>query len=208
MANSGVDGELVVIGGGDAHGFTVEIHEFGLFGKRFLGTSDTDANGKYSVRYSPSPFDRHLVIELYDNIHRLIHDSSVAGVNDPVLVQNIVKLEVNAHGWLVTMDSIGPLWLSTGNQVTLLTDNALAWGQFTTDVTSAAETVYMSQLQFELDYMFTKFVPDPPVIGVPTDGERLELELKMAASRGVGVKVLMNDFYVGYPADMCDRVKK
>jgi len=168
MANSGVDGRLKISDGSAASGFIVEIHEVGLFGKRLLGTADTNANGEYSVRYFPSPFDRHLIIERYDNVHRLIDESTVAGVNVPVLVQNIDKLNINANGWLVTMDSIGPLWLSTGNQITLLTDNALAWGQFTTDVTSAAEVVHMAQIQFELEYIFTEFVPDPSAIGGPT----------------------------------------
>jgi phosphatidylserine/phosphatidylglycerophosphate/cardiolipin synthase-like enzyme len=208
MANGGVDGSFKISDDSSPAGFTIEIYEIGLFGKRFLGTADTNANGEFSVRYFPSPFDRHLVIELYDNVHRLIDESEEIGVNVPVLSVLIQKLNINANGWLVTLDSIGPLWLTTGNQVTLLTDNALAWGQFTTDVTAADDVVHMAQLQFELDYMFTKFVPDPPQMSVPTDGERLEVELEDAAARGAEVQVLMNDFYVGYPADMVDRVKK
>lgn len=219
MANTGIDGDLVLLNtnnpllGGvtvGLDGFIVEIHERGLFGKKFLASAITDAAGNYSVRYPPSIFDRRLMLEMYDNVHRLIFEMDLGTVTDPIhVVGTILKMAFNAHGWVVTMDELaGATWLSTGNQTTLLIDNAAAWSTLTDEVTAAAETVHVSQLQFDLSYMFTKFVPDPPNIGTPTDGTKLEVELKLTASGGTEVHLLMNDFYIGMGADSWRKVKK
>lgn len=61
----------------------------------------------------------------------------------------------------------------------------------------AAETVHISQLQFELQYMFTLVDSDPPTIGVPAAGTRLEEELVDAGDRDCEVQLLMNDFFIG-----------
>ena len=200
---------MTITGGGAAAGFTVEVYERGLAGKKKLSTSQkTDPLGTYSVSYPSSVFGRDLVIELYDEVHRLIDSVYVPGVNAPVLVHDITTSTANAHGWLTIMGGL-PSWLSTGNQVTLLTDNAAAWGQLTRDVIAASQVLHMSQLQFELNYMFTEFIPDPVTMLVPTTGRRLEDEfLKAATARGMEVKILMNDFLIGYPADMEGRVRR
>ena len=151
------------------------------------------------------PRSRHRV---YDEVHRLISSVYVPGVNAPVLVHDITTSTANAHGWLTIMGGL-PSWLSTGNQVTLLTDNAAAWGQLTRDVIAASQVLHMSQLQFELNYMFTEFIPDPVTMLVPTTGRRLEDEfLKAATARGMEVKISINDFLIGYPADMEGRVRR
>jgi phosphatidylserine/phosphatidylglycerophosphate/cardiolipin synthase-like enzyme len=218
MPNGGIDGGLDqvqrndrLLGGVNVTlaGFTVEIFERGLFGKTFLGSAQTDAAGDFSVRYPANPIGgRHLLLEIRDEVHRLILADDLGVVNDPIRVQGpYLKLAINCHGWVTTNDDWGPEWLSTGNQVTLLVDNAQAWGDLTTAISAAADTVHLSQLQFELDYMFTLFDPDPPTIGVPTTGTRLEEELVDAGDRDCEVQVLMNDFYIGHGADSWSKVR-
>ena len=46
MANSRVEGELLIVGGGSVQGFTVEVYDTGLIGEIFLGSSVMDATGK------------------------------------------------------------------------------------------------------------------------------------------------------------------
>jgi phosphatidylserine/phosphatidylglycerophosphate/cardiolipin synthase-like enzyme len=203
MGNQGVDGQFSLFGSGSVEGFIVEVWEEGLFSEEKLHDQEnkTDASGMYSIRYS-SRERPQLIIRLYDKVHRLIEETHLPGVTDTILIHDITKLSINAHGWLVTMDSIAPLFLSDGNQVTFLTDNELAWRELTADVAAATGSVHFSQLHFEVTYMVTVFVPDPPVIGVPTPGVGLEREMADAAARGVEVQVLMNDFmFLGYPAD-------
>ena len=59
-----------------------------------------------SVSYMAFPFKRQLTIRSYYHVFRLIDEAAFNNVDDPTLVHDIVKLSINAYGWLVTMDGI------------------------------------------------------------------------------------------------------
>src|SRR5207247_2547654 len=141
--------------------------------------------------------------------HRLITESDVMpGVSEPVLQHEIVTSTGQAHGWLARFGVL----LTDGNDVEILVDNETAWGRLTDEVRTAATSVNLSQLQFEVESnapalivggdLFTEFSPDPPVTNVPTTGVRVQERLKNAGGRGLAVRVLVNDFLLlPFPAD-------
>lgn len=207
MANSGVDGTFIILGvGGDPEGFTIEVWDDDfIFGEIFLGRGKTNRQGGFQVRYKPNIVgSRDLIIRLYDPVRRLVNEETFKNISDTIFQRgDLIKLVINVQGWRVTMDGISPSFLSTDNQIEPLVDNEKAWARLGASIVGAQEKICLSQLHFELDYMFTEFVPDPP-LSLPTTGVKLEVELEMAAAgpRGVSVQILMNDFKgIGYPAD-------
>lgn len=202
MGNSGIDGTLSIFGVGARDGFTVEVHRLGWFADTLLGSTVTDAAGRYSVRYEEGPTLGHdLQVRLYDVVHRLIVESDVQeAINVPVWTVDLSAFAGQAHGWIPQLQ----VFLTDGNQVELLVDNELAWGRLTDEVALAQESVDLSQLTFEVKIwpwsqdMVTRFTPDPPTPGGPATGVRVQERMKAVAAAGRRVRLLLNDF-IGLP---------
>jgi phosphatidylserine/phosphatidylglycerophosphate/cardiolipin synthase-like enzyme len=201
--NSGVAGTLSIIGIGSPAGYIFEVWERWL-GVRFLGTTTTDAGGAYAVNYPPNIIGtRDLTIRVYDPVYRLLDEQGADNIADTIYAHDVSISAGTADGWIPALG----IMLSQGNQIAVLTDNHDAWSKLCDDVIAAATKIHLSQLQWELDYMFEQFAPDPPAIGTPTNGDRLEVLLQTATVTA-DVRVVMNDFNgVAYPADTFDRVR-
>jgi phosphatidylserine/phosphatidylglycerophosphate/cardiolipin synthase-like enzyme len=203
MANTGVSGTFSIIGIGSPAGYSVEVWESWL-GLRFLAAATTDAGGAYSVTYAANLIgSRDLTIRVYDPVYRLLDEQDVDNVGVAILTHDVSVSAGSASGWIPGLSVL----LSQGNQIDMLIDNHDAWSNLCDDVAAATSKIHLSQLQWELDYMYEKFDPDPPAIGSPTTGTQLETDMETATVSVPDIRVVMNDFVgVGYPADTYNRV--
>jgi len=172
-----------------AGGFTDLLGNYGIFYSKY----------DYGIEHRPD-----LIIRVYDKVYRQVFESveypdvAVTVFSAPLIVIPVADLK----GWLVTLLTGTPTLISSGNVVTELIDNKVAWEKLTNEVKGAASFVNTCQLYLDAGKVFTIFTPSPPVIGSPTAGDRLEEEIYKANSRTVQTRVIMNDFIAEpYPID-------
>jgi phosphatidylserine/phosphatidylglycerophosphate/cardiolipin synthase-like enzyme len=90
----------------------------------------------------------------------------------------------NLEGWRVTnLNPSGSATLvSDDNQVTFSVDNHASWGALEGEVNASTSEIHGQLFYLDVEKLFIHFTPDPPAIGAPTDGSRLE-DLLLAANR-------------------------
>ncbi len=162
-----------------------------------LGKSETDENGLYTVLYSPKSYQN--IIDDKPTIQVVFKDT--LGVSDlrrtdkmTIKSETIKKIEditiprAWAEGWFVTLGSREKSRFSEDNQVEVLVDNKLELERVVESIQNARSYIYITQFEFETDFVAT----------FTTHGEYytsqsiLTHELKKAASKGVDVKIILN----------------
>jgi phosphatidylserine/phosphatidylglycerophosphate/cardiolipin synthase-like enzyme len=122
----------------------------------------------------------------------------------------ITVLSANLRGWRATnLDPSGAAPRVSGNNtVQPMIDNATAWKALDAAVTGATKELALQLFYWDIGQVFLAFSPDPPSVGTPTAGARLEDDLVTASrSRGVTVRVLIRDHTpLPYPVHTADHV--
>jgi phosphatidylserine/phosphatidylglycerophosphate/cardiolipin synthase-like enzyme len=221
VANLGISGSVVDtalppagIGGLTAAAYFVD--PLGVVDDTLIDTDETTASGSFSLGYDPYVFAPDLRVRVFDPVQRLLYVSPVfPDVTVPVLTlpAPIALNRADVQGWLVTGGTGTPQLLTTGNTVTMLIDNAAAWGALTNSVKMATGSIRLLLHYFDVKNVILAF--NPPYgptpsgyVGVPATGDRLEeLLLQANRSRSVPVWLVINDFPLPSPVDTADFVE-
>lgn len=123
----------------------------------------------------------------------------------------IIVPAANIHGWQATnLDPAGTAPRVSGNNTLQPTiDNVQAWQALHAAVAGASKELALQLFYWDIGQLFLTFDPDPPSIGTPTTGTRLEDDLVTVnrSSLAVPVRVLIRDHSpLPYPVHTADPV--
>jgi phosphatidylserine/phosphatidylglycerophosphate/cardiolipin synthase-like enzyme len=152
-------------------------------------------------------------LRLVDSAYRVVYRTSfVLPLTGTKSLGAITLVSANLRGWRCTnLDPAGAFpRVSTNNTIDPMIDNAAAWSAVHTAIAGAAHELALQLFFFDVGFVFLVFTPDPPTIGTPTVGVRLEEDLVTAnASRSVVVRLLIRDHSpLPYPIHTADPVVK
>lgn len=161
----------------------------------------TDDDGNYSISYSKWDYGiEHapdLIIRVYDKVNRLVFESDeYPDVSDKVFSVPLIVIPIaDLKGWLVTLLTGTPSLLSSGNVVSELIDNKVAWERLTNEVKRASSFVNTCQFYLDAGKVFTVFKDSPVKEHEETTGSRFEEEIYNANKRTspVQARVLIRD---------------
>jgi len=197
MPNSSVSGFVRDSNGAGIAGVRVRVrHKFWLSAPE-LGSVQTDFAGAFLVNYTALD-EPDLEVEVTDAGGRQLTAPRVYRA----VIDQTLDTGTWVKGWVATDGSFGP---TTGNQIDLLIDNAVAWKAVVDAIDAAETSVDFMLFYLDVGHALMQFTPDPPTgtAAGPTQGRRLEDALKSAGTRpGCVVRLLLNDFIgVPYPFD-------
>ena len=133
----------------------VASDESGLF-DRTLHTVTTDADGRFSLSYEADEDDlsdsigrRRLTIRVRDRVGRVLLTREPLDPDDETLDLGTLTLtRAEATGFLVTLGTGTPQFVTAGNEVQLLVDNVDAWGHISATWRRATSSIDFTQLRF------------------------------------------------------------
>jgi phosphatidylserine/phosphatidylglycerophosphate/cardiolipin synthase-like enzyme len=150
-------------------------------------------------------------VRLVDVVGRIVaRNSFILPMTGTHTVPPISVVSANLRGWRSTNLDPGGAFprVSTNNTVEPMTDNATAWGAVHTALTGASHEIALQLFYFDVGFEFLTFTPDPPPVGTPTVGVRLEDDLLAAnRDRNVILRLLIRDHSpLPYPIHTADVV--
>jgi phosphatidylserine/phosphatidylglycerophosphate/cardiolipin synthase-like enzyme len=129
-----------------------------------LAHQTSDADGRFTLNYSPDNppalgfGPRGIAFTVTDKVLRVVARLERDDVADPVLaVGDVVIKRADATGFLVTLGTGTPAFLSSGNAVKLLIDNVDAWGHVSRLFLDATSEIQLMQLDFDVPPKFSPF---------------------------------------------------
>ncbi len=194
---------------------TVEVHdESTLFGIDPRSVQAT--NGVFVLGYPADVNDlgqefgpRRLSVRVKDRVGRLLHEQELADVaSDTLALGDITIKRAEVLGFLVTLGTGEPAFVTRGNEVTLLIDNIDAWGHINASFKAAERSIEFTQLNFftptfaanaqnESPILVFRFGPPPltttALRRVSTQDDRPEAVLREKAEQdSVSVRILLD----------------
>jgi phosphatidylserine/phosphatidylglycerophosphate/cardiolipin synthase-like enzyme len=187
-------------------GLAIEIwqfnHEYGLLP---LQTATTDAAGRFSIPFSSFGLlvggaAEALQVRIKNDVRRLLWKSELfflTPFGDDKDIGDVTFVANTLGGWRITnFRSDGQhVFYAEKNVVVPLIDAHEAWKEIDDAVAGATKEITLQLFYFDVGHVFLTFNPDPPTIGVPTVGRRLEDLLLVAnrASPSVPVRLLIRE---------------
>src|ERR1700687_1353085 len=179
MANQGTQGRVIDKANPPVgiKNLVVEVYDHDvLSADDFLGTTTTDANGNYSVSYTPGSYGLEanpgLMGRVFYSVERLLYESTVQkdGTAGTFSFPDIILDRKDAEGWLVTLGTGQTPALTIGNSVDFLVDNADAWNRITVAVDQAKSCGHFLPLYLDVGQDYSEFpagsiVNQPPPAG-------------------------------------------
>ncbi|TDN91924.1 phospholipase D-like domain-containing protein [Microbacterium sp. BK668] len=200
--NVGVQGRVLDVQGRPIAGLVIVATDLDLIGGDPLGRTATDADGRWSLSYSPTVYNElserpDIVVTVFDRvgIRQLAQTSEARNVAESVLVvKDIVVPRAAAEGWLVTLGRSNTPRLSSGNDVEVLVDNAIAARRLVELIDAATTEVHLAQLAIDTGFIATFTGQDPvPTNATHADSLVLDSLFKAGQRPGVTVRVLLNE---------------
>jgi len=210
--------------GAAASGIRVQVWRLDpSFGLLPHGETTTSAAGDFTTSYSRIGAmllgGQHIHLRLKDRVGRTVWkspDHFMDPFGSDWALGTIRIRQGNLSGWRVTglAASGAPSLISTDNAVALMIDNAEAWRQLRDEVDGAQTSIHLQLFYFDIGKVFLAFSPDPPALGAPTAGTRLEDRL-IAVNTGATdaeVRLLIRSaslagVTVGYPTTTAAEVE-
>jgi phosphatidylserine/phosphatidylglycerophosphate/cardiolipin synthase-like enzyme len=207
MANRRLEGRVVDENGAGFYGLVVGVFDIGLFGETLLVNEDTAAgdvfygygrtrmDGTFSIPYESGTYD--LFVRVYDRVRRPVGISGIHhDVDTPLFtIDDVLVMRGHVEGYVAKSGEFTqPV---AGNSIEPLIDNYDAWRQIQASVHNARHSIDWMLFFLDVNWVFMTFDPDPPLVGEPTKGGRLENALKAAGERGVKVQLGCNQLVFG-----------
>jgi phosphatidylserine/phosphatidylglycerophosphate/cardiolipin synthase-like enzyme len=164
----------------------------------------TGTDGRFTLTYSSVGAlvifsGSYMRVRVLTGVGRAIWESAWRSM-DPFApdwaIGDINMALANVSGWLVTrLEPGGTPFQLSDNAITLLIDNQNAWTALEDAVNASIAEINLQLFFWDIEHVFIRFTPDPPTIGVPTAGSRLEDLLVAANTRAsaVAANVLIRD---------------
>ena len=203
--------------------FTVVASDESGLVDRTLHSVTTDANGRFSLSYeadddslSSSLGRRRLSIRVRDRVGRLLLTREPLDPDEETLdLGEITLTRAEATGFLVTLGTGTPEFVTAGNEVQLLVDNVEAWGHISAAWRGATSSIDFTQLNFftptvaanpqnENPVLVFRFAPPIPTTAelrkVSPADDRPEVVLReKARQQGMSVRILLDYLAVPFP---------
>ncbi len=202
-----IKGRVIDAGNSPIAGLNVQVWQFDRqYGLIPLpgSAAATDAAGQFNIPLTKVGLlmtaGQPLQVRIRNEVGRLLFKSAVRflTVGDADWEVGDVTLATNTlSGWRITnLQPNGQQALfSEKNFVAPLIDNQIAWKEVEASVKAATNEITLQLFYFDIRLFFLTFTPDPPSIGVPTVGGRLE-DLLLAADRGtphVAIRLMIRE---------------
>jgi phosphatidylserine/phosphatidylglycerophosphate/cardiolipin synthase-like enzyme len=194
--NVGLRGRVVDEEGRPLAGLVVDAWDEDVFLDDPLGATRTDADGRFSLSYSPDAYRGlvdtrpDIVVRVRDRagIRTLAQSGTFRQARDPVLdVGEMVVARREAEGWRATGGTARDRHVSHGNHLEFFVDGQDAFAAALDAVERARREVWLMQLLFEPE--FAAAFPGEDA----ARGRRFTDALRDACARGVDVRILLNE---------------